>query len=692
MRYLLLSLLSFLSFISLSYGRSDTLIICAGESIQLETTPGQISYLWTPEDEVSNATIFNPSVSPEETQTYYVRGEPIQDINLVFNGDFSSGNSGFTTDYILTTVPTFAQGHYAIFTNPQQFNADFGDCRDHTPSGDGLMFVADGATIPNERVWCQEIDVVPGRTYDFSAWICNVHPTAPSRLQFSINGDLLGDVLDVQSAVCDWQEFVADWYSDNFTRAEICITNQSTIAIGNDFAIDDINFTLNESFYIDTFTVVVLETSNTELETSICANESFSFNGQSVAAGTQMDFNFVGANGCDSIISLTVNAIDTSLRQTVLDTFCLGETVLYRGAPISRDTVICEIYTNAVGCDSSICFVARFLSEATIEMTLVSPTCGGYTDGALLAQPIAGKPPYAYQWEDGSSQARRDGIPAGTYRLTVTDSRDCVAEKTVELSEPESIVVSADYTEPSCFGGTDGAIQLGASGGTPDYTFQLAGETLPIEALAQQLAAGPYALLVYDANDCEMDTTLVLNQPRAIALDLPRDTSIALGCEWTINARVSSELPYTVQWTPVLGLDCGQCERPRLTATKDLTYRLEVVDQNDCRTSDSLRLTVLAAYELYIPNVFSPNFDGVNDYFEVFPGKAVEQIVSLRVFNRWGALVFQQENFAPGDPIGRWDGRFGSRDYDPGVYVYVAEVAFLDGAVERFSGDVTILK
>ncbi len=684
-------LLGFLFMASLGYGRSDTLFICQGESIQLQTTPNQLSYQWNPASEFTDPTIYNPIISPTETKTYYVRVETVQDVNLVANGDFSAGNTGFTTDYQHTTTSTYDQGHYAIFTNPQDLNPGFGNCRDHTPSADGLMFVADGATIPNERVWCQNIAVDPGRTYDFSAWICNVHPTAPSRLQFSINNNLLGDVVEVQQPVCEWEEFVAEWYSSGFSGAQICITNQSTIAFGNDFAIDDISFMLNEPSYIDTFTVVVLETSNTQIDTTLCANERFIYQGESIAAGTQQDYNFVGANGCDSIVSISVNAIDTSLTQTLLDTFCLGDTVFLRGLAISQDTAICEIFTNVLGCDSSICFIALFFSEAPLQVNFASPSCAGLNDGSLMAQPNAGKPPYQYAWSNGVNQASVEQLVAGTYGLTVTDARGCRVEEVVTLNEPEPIVPEFTFQEPSCFGDQDGQIEIAVSGGTPDYQFFFEGDATVSDTLISELSAGTYGLSIEDALGCRLDTLISLGQPNSLQIVLPADTSIALGCDWQIDAQISSELPYELQWRPVVGLDCGQCERPQLTALQELTYFLEVIDANGCRAVDSLQLSLIRDYAVYFPNVFSPNGDGVNDFFEVYAGKAVEQIASLKVFNRWGALVFQQEDYAPGDAIGRWDGSFRGDFYDPGVFVFVAEILFLDGAVEIFSGDITIL-
>ena len=90
----------------------------------------------------------------------------------------------------------------------------------------------------------------------------------------------------------------------------------------------------------------------------------------------------------------------------------------------------------------------------------------------------------------------------------------------------------------------------------------------------------------------------------------------------------------------------------------------------------------------YIPNVFSPNEDGLNDVWRILPADDVEVLsFELHVFNRWGDHLKQVM-----DVYDFWDGSFKNKNLNPGVYVYYAEVVFLDGTVERYVGDVTLVK
>ncbi|MFK7808129.1 MAG: gliding motility-associated C-terminal domain-containing protein, partial [Saprospiraceae bacterium] len=97
-------------------------------------------------------------------------------------------------------------------------------------------------------------------------------------------------------------------------------------------------------------------------------------------------------------------------------------------------------------------------------------------------------------------------------------------------------------------------------------------------------------------------------------------------------------------------------------------------------------------FDVFIPNAFSPNFDGVNDYLEVYAGTSVKQIKSFKVFNRWGALVFYSEAFEPLSGIGRWDGIFNGLACNSELFTYVTEVIFINGDTRIFEGGVLLVR
>jgi gliding motility-associated-like protein len=116
------------------------------------------------------------------------------------------------------------------------------------------------------------------------------------------------------------------------------------------------------------------------------------------------------------------------------------------------------------------------------------------------------------------------------------------------------------------------------------------------------------------------------------------------------------------------------------------------MDDNGCVATDLLTVFVNHPDEVFIPNAFSPNNDGINDVLMVFAGEDVAVIKSFLVFNRWGETVFDVYNFPPNDPAFGWDGDYRSKRYNNAVFVYMAEVEFIDGTVKLFKGDVAIIK
>ena len=95
---------------------------------------------------------------------------------------------------------------------------------------------------------------------------------------------------------------------------------------------------------------------------------------------------------------------------------------------------------------------------------------------------------------------------------------------------------------------------------------------------------------------------------------------------------------------------------------------------------------------VFVPNVFSPDDDGINDRLTLFAGPEITRVHIFRVFSRWGELVFSADNFLPNDPTLGWDGTFLGQDMDPAVFVWFAEVELADGSIERIKGDVVLLR
>jgi gliding motility-associated-like protein len=201
---------------------------------------GYTTYAWNTGSKNQNINIIVPG-------TYICTATKISG-NLITNGDFSSGNTGFSSTYVPgkggTYGPLSIEGTYAVGNNPTAQHSNFPFFGDHT-SGNTNMMIINGDTSPNTSVWCQTVPVFSNSTYNFSAWVATcvaINTAAVAQLQFSINGSLIGPVFSPPLTPGQWAQFSTTWNSGSNTSANICIVNQNTALDGNDFALDDIFF------------------------------------------------------------------------------------------------------------------------------------------------------------------------------------------------------------------------------------------------------------------------------------------------------------------------------------------------------------------------------------------------------------------------------------------------------------------
>ena len=144
-------------------------------------------------------------------------------------------------------------------------------------------------------------------------------------------------------------------------------------------------------------------------------------------------------------------------------------------------------------------------------------------------------------------------------------------------------------------------------------------------------------------------------------------------------------------WSPASTLSCADCPTPVATPKFDTKYNLAIVDSNGCKNVAEVQVRVFCENaNVFIPNTFSPNGDGSNDVFYV-RGKGLERVKSLRIFNRWGQVVFEKRDFAVNDPSVGWDGTFKGTRPQSDVYIYQVEVFCENSQVIRYEGNIALI-
>lgn len=307
---------------------------------------------------------------------------------------------------------------------------------------------------------------------------------------------------------------------------------------------------------------------------------------------------------------------------------------------------------------------------------------------------------FSYQWStpDGNIVGGGNSIiplvdAAGTYQIIVTNNiNGCTAsdEAIVLLNEEEPTDANIQIKNP-CFGEVNGSIDIvSVEGGIAPYLYSFdGGENFGSNDNRDFLEPGDYDIIIKDVTGCEWSTMASIIPQPELLVDLGDDQYINLGCEAEIQAITNYPIEQidTVIWSPEL--DCGSpCLDTFITPLDQITYTVLVKDVNGCMGGDTITYWIVKDRHVYIPNAFTPNGDGINDDFIVYGGKDVAEVKVFRVFDRWGEVLIEHTNFQPNVAMYGWDGNLDNRRMNENLFVYYVEVLFLDGWVQKYSGEV----
>lgn len=172
---------------------------------------------------------------------------------------------------------------------------------------------------------------------------------------------------------------------------------------------------------------------------------------------------------------------------------------------------------------------------------------------------------------------------------------------------------------------------------------------------------------------------------------MPGQITVQAGSTVLIPATYSSGVNNWA-WTPVTGLSCTNCATPEAGPQFNTNYTVNFSDSNGCRNNASIDVRVVCLNgNLFMPNTFSPNGDGSNDVF--YPrGTGLYLIKSLRIFNRWGELVFDKRDFPPNNAVYGWNGSYKNKPPVADVYVYQVEVQCSNGEMIRLDGNIALIQ
>lgn len=336
----------------------------------------------------------------------------------------------------------------------------------------------------------------------------------------------------------------------------------------------------------------------------------------------------------------------------------------------------------------------------TAQLSVVTALrCAGDRSGVIAAAVSGGTPVYRLQWSNQDTTEVITQLGQGTYSVTVTDQKGCTSQQEIGMPTPDSLDLRVAITPPRCFNEDNGRLALSVSGGNGPYRYSIDGGAFGGSAVFFRLKAGNYTTRVLDANGCVSSLVNILENPLPLEVSLGRDTSVTPGTQLTLTPDISNAFGMvTYQWqlAPLDVLNCPDppmCTEIEVIPYRDTWYNVTITDENGCKGSDAIRISVDKRREVFVPTGFSPNDDGANDLMVIHGSEIqIKTILSLSVYDRWGELVYQDVEMPVNDPNRGWDGTFRGDPCDPGVFVWKMEVEFIDGYRETLSGNITLIR
>lgn len=286
---------------------------------------------------------------------------------------------------------------------------------------------------------------------------------------------------------------------------------------------------------------------------------------------------------------------------------------------------------------------------------------------------------------------------SGSYQLLVTDQTyGCTATDiaTVIANNLPPTAAAIAIKDPLCHNQTNGSISVTAvTGGSAPYLYSFNQQPFTTSPDFIGLSGGIYTIEIEDANGCRWETEVVLENPSVISVNAGPDVTIFYG-DSTVLEAVTLPLggDYVYSWTPSDSLLCGNCDQAVARPDSTTLYQVLVTDANGCQDRDEVRVTVRIRRDVYVPNGFSPNNDGVNDVIMVYAGEGVEKVLEFDIYSRWGESVFYAANFPPNNPLYGWNGFFRNKPAVLDVYVYYVRILYKDGTEKLFKGDVMLMR
>jgi hypothetical protein len=361
------------------------------------------------------------------------------------------------------------------------------------------------------------------------------------------------------------------------------------------------------------------------------------------------------------------------------------------------DGVYTFTITDAKSCTTTLDAILVSPAPLSLSLSVIDVLCHGGSTGQVSVQQGGGVAPFSFQWSNGGNGSVLTALPAGMYTITLTDAKGCTISDSAGVQEPPAYEPVFSVIQLPCAGKTNGVLQV--EGFPPGTLYGLDQAPFTEITLFERVRGGGHVLNIEDSLGCLFGFEYEMPELQLELGKVYADTIIHIGDSVLLFAEANPALPPGIavgfQWLNLNSAltSCDTCPNLWVKPFQTTPYPVRFTTPEGCTWEQRVIVQVLRD-SVYAPNVitFDANMPD-NQYFTLYsrPG-ALAQIRSLRIFDRWGALVFERLGFEPNEFALGWNGSVKGKQPAPGVFVWYAEVEYADGVVELLKGDVTVIR
>ena len=370
------------------------------------------------------------------------------------------------------------------------------------------------------------------------------------------------------------------------------------------------------------------------------------------------------------------------------------------GSPGTYFLEMVDLNNGCLGTDSVRVWDDRNLAFGSFPDTLILDCASGVAriEGGRLTDEA---PDLMVEWSEANIYKEGSSwivAEAGSLMAMVVDPQTgCQESKTIEVLAPAGRPKFTWTVEPpSCPGVANGQIYINdlGQGFTQLDALFIDGKSIGSIQGIGSLLPGTYTIQGKAQTGCTSIQRVNVPEPDPVKIQIEGNQRLMLGNTDVLQIGFNG-IPrgsWNIDWYENGQLICASCQLVPIQPMKTTVYKAIFSDPYGCESTSTWKVNVEKNYELIVPSAFSPNGDDRNDRFQIAWGSNVLAVNQLKIFDRWGTLIYEESGFNQMDLQIGWDGNYQGQPLNPGVFVYWADVTFIDGVRKVVVGDVALVR